>query len=404
MKELADYVLMDQLQSGNHGTFYLARPPSRLRLTDEVVAIKILDRHATDNEFKRMAAELKVLLDLSHPRLVDVVDAGHDNGRLYYATRYYEDGGMTAGPCHDLAAVLTQIADAAEAAHALHQIGVAHRDIKPANILLAGGRGHLSDLGVANYADAHFTATGSSPVGTLTYSDPRLIHGDRAGPSSDVWSLGATLHMVVTGESVLGDIPNAHLAAAIEYVLAATVMISASCPADVASVVDRATNLEPANRHSSAAELAVELRTLAGFYRRVPDQGLDVPAPQPTPPPPSASPIGGDVGAFEFDDGRRFTIATDAILGREPGTHDRVKDGTAVPFALDSEPTMSRAHLLVTVDGAEVAVTDLSANGTELRRAGMAAAELLPPGQAVPISDGDALLVGQRIATYRLQP
>ena len=282
MKSIADYELIEQLQPGNHGTFYKARPPGRLGHEQDVVAVKILDRHATDNEFKRMAAELQLLLELDHPRIVDVLDAGHEDGRLYYVTRFYHEGGLPLGPASDPGKVVSQVADAAEAAHALHEVGVAHRDIKPSNILLAGGRGHLSDLGVANYADANFTTTGSSPVGTLAYADPRLIHGDPAGRASDIWSLGATLHAAITGQSVLGEIPNAHLAGAIEYVLSATVNISPSCPPAIAAVVAKATHAERPQRYLTGEELAAELRKVAS---ELAGGG----APFAAPPPPSAA-------------------------------------------------------------------------------------------------------------------
>ena len=263
MNSFADYELVEQLQPGNHGTFYLARPPARLNHDADQVALKILDRHATDNEFKRMAAELQLLIELRHPHLVDVLDAGHEDGRLFYAMRYYSDGSLPLGPAADLAAVATQVADAAEAAHALHEVGVAHRDIKPSNILLANGRGHLSDLGVANYADANFTTTGSSPVGTLAYADPRLIHGDPAGRASDVWSLGATLHAAVVGRSVLGDIPDAHLAGAIEYVLSAVATVAPSCPSPLAEIVAKATHVERPERFLTGQDMADELRSAA---------------------------------------------------------------------------------------------------------------------------------------------
>ena len=309
MNSFADYELVDQLQPGNHGTFYIARPPARLNHSEELVALKILDRHATDNEFKRMAAELQLLIELQHPHIVAVIDAGHEDGRLFYATRYYRDGSLALGPSSDLAAVATQVADAAEAAHALHEVGVAHRDIKPSNILLAGGRGHLSDLGVANYADANFTTTGSSPVGTLAYADPRLIHGDPAGRASDVWSLGATLHAAVVGHSVLGDIPNAHLAGAIEYVLSAVANVSPSCPPPLAAIVAKATHVERPERYLTGEEMAYELRAAArqlatagpsaGAPAQVATPPGGVPSPRagaggapppPPPPPPSASP------------------------------------------------------------------------------------------------------------------
>ncbi|MDH3679589.1 MAG: protein kinase [Acidimicrobiia bacterium] len=301
MKTFADYELLDQLQPGNHGTFYRARPPARLNHDEDVVALKILDRHATDNEFKRMAAELQLLLELHHPFLVDVIDAGHESGRLFYATRFYHEGPLPLGPSNDLAAIATQVADAAEAAHALHEVGVAHRDIKPSNILLADGRGHLSDLGVANYADAHFTTTGSSPVGTLAYADPRLIHGDPAGRASDVWSLGATLHAAVTGQSVLGEIPNAHLAGAIEYVLAATAQVAPTCPPPIAAVVARATRPERPERYLTCADMAAELRAVSADYAGQSDRAAGRPGPPgppgaapPPPPPPPPAPVGID--------------------------------------------------------------------------------------------------------------
>jgi serine/threonine protein kinase len=291
VNSFADYELVDQLQPGNHGTFYLARPPARLNHGDELVALKILDRHATDNEFKRMAAELQLLLELQHPHLVDVIDAGHEDGRLYYATRYYRDGSLPLGPGNDLAAIATQVADAADAAHALHEVGVAHRDIKPSNILIADGRGHLSDLGVANYADANFTTTGSSPVGTLAYADPLLIHGEPAGRASDVWSLGASLHAAVVGYSVLGEIPNAHLAGAIEYVLSAVATVSPSCPPPLSTIVAKATHAERPERYLTGEEMAIELRTAARqLAAAAPRAGVPTPVAAPAqaaPPPPA---------------------------------------------------------------------------------------------------------------------
>lgn len=288
MRTFADYELVNQLQPGNHGTFYIARPPARLGYSEDLVALKILDRHATDNEFKRMAAELQLLLELEHPHIVGVVDAGHENGRLYYATRYFGDGSLPLGPSTDLAGVATQVADAAEAAHALHEVGVAHRDIKPSNILLAGGRGHLADLGVANYADANFTTTGSSPVGTLEYADPRLIHGDPPGRASDVWSLGATLHAALTGIGVLGEIPNAHLAGAIEYIMTAVPTVSPTCPEPLASIVARAIHPVRAERHLTAADLAADLRAAADQLAG--PRSVPPPPPPPAPPPPVAPP------------------------------------------------------------------------------------------------------------------
>lgn len=453
MNRVADFELIEQLQPGNHGTFYVARAPARLGLDEELVALKVLDRHASNNEFKRMAAELEVLLEVNHRHLVDVIDAGHDQGRLYYATRYFQDGSVEPGPTDDIAGVATQIADAAEAAHALHEIGVAHRDIKPSNILLQAGRGHLSDLGVANYTDAQFTATGSSPVGTLAYTDPRLIHGDPPGRSSDIWSLGAALHLAVTGESVIGEIPNAHLAAAIEYVLGAEARLAPGCPTTVGAVVARATQPERVDRYHTALELAADLRALAGdrLFVEIPGPGTDTdegrrpfpiddgrqasaalaPYQQPVfvighrssagyfnrPDAPFCRVSGEQrdalgpwrvergprppLGVLLVDGGPSHLVQWDLLLGRQPEFDDRVAQGLAAPVAFPSEVTMSRAHLYLELRQWDVVVTDLSTNGTKIRSSGYDDLRPLPPGEAVILADGDVLMLESRSVNFR---
>lgn len=451
MKRIADYQIVEQLQTGNHGTFFVARAPSRLELDDDLVAIKVLERHATDNEFKRMAAELDVLLRLDHPYLVDVLDAGHEEGRLFYATRYFRDGSLDLGPSEDVADIACIMADAAEAAHALHEIGVAHRDIKPSNILLEEGRGHLCDLGVANYLQAQFTATGSSPVGTLAYADPALIRGAAPGRSSDVWSLGATLHAAVTGRSVLGDIPDHHLAAAIEYVFGAEPELAPDCPPVIGAIVARSIQADPADRYPTAAELAGALRRVAdrpwspvriepiendgttnqafpvaerppvgaataafrqpvfvvgarssaGHFNhpeavvcRVSGERRDPARPWPT-----ERGVRPPLGVLLGDDGSNHLVHWNLVIGREPESDPRVVDGWAAPVTFATVPTMSRAHLVIEVDDWAATATDVSTNGTRLLR--VDGEELmLGPNDSAVLNDGDLLLLGTRSLTY----
>ncbi|MEM9132387.1 MAG: FHA domain-containing serine/threonine-protein kinase [Actinomycetota bacterium] len=448
MKTFANYRLVREMAAGNHGTFHLAHPPADLGLDQDTVAIKILDRHASDNEFKRMAAELQILLDLNHPHLVPVLDAGHDQGRLYYTTPYYPDGGLGAGPATDPRLVATVVADAAEAVHALHDRGVAHRDIKPSNILLADGRGRLADLGVANYLDARFTATGARPVGTLIYSDPRLIHGDSPGRSSDIWSLGAALHMALTGHSLIGEIPNSHLAEAIEYVLNAEPLIHPSCPPALAAVIGRAAQVDRLDRHPTAEEFAAELRAFAAEPGAAPRlssptaavdddeaaSGFPLHRRAPTPDlAPYAYPIpviGARSGAGHFnhpearhcrvtgqprtedgswiserrtrpplgvlvdDEGRSVVVQWELVIGRKTEVDPAVAEGTAQGVDHPDQVTMSRVHVRIAVDGWDVRAVDESSNGTGLRRDGETTP--LPTGEPVPLRSGDQLIVEGR--------
>ena len=138
MERIADYELLDRLGAGNHGEFWLARPPTRLGLpADVLVAVKVLGMRATENDFRRMANELRVHASVQSANLASVLDAGHQEGRLFYAMTYYPDGSLEH-PARPLErrAVLRAVAGAARACHALHEVGVAHRDIKPGNILI----------------------------------------------------------------------------------------------------------------------------------------------------------------------------------------------------------------------------------------------------------------------------
>lgn len=263
MKRIADYELTRVLGPGNHGTFYLAPTPSRLRWSEPRVALKVLDRRATDSEFKRMAAELRTLLSLDHPNLVEVLDAGHDKGRLFYAMPYYGDGPLPRGPvasAEATASVVNYVADAAEAAHALHDVGVVHRDIKPANILLDGSRGLLSDLGVANFVTSDFTATGTSAVGSVAFADPTLLEGQPPGRATDIWSLAATLHVALTGRFVTGEIPDHHLGAAIRHVFTAVPTVAEGCPDSIAPIIRAAISRDRHDRPPTALTFAYQLR------------------------------------------------------------------------------------------------------------------------------------------------
>ncbi len=220
MRRIADYELQHPLGSGNHGEFYLAQPPSRLGLETDRVAVKVLGLQASDDAFRRVANELKLFASLDCPQLVTLYDAGQQEGIFYYAMEYFERGSLAA-PTEvvERAGVLRALADAARAAHALHEAGVAHRDIKPANVMLSDSGGKLSDLGLAQILSPGQTVTGIGPIGTIEFMEPSLILGERAGRASDIWSLGATMHRALTGACMYGQIPDKDLVAALRHVV-----------------------------------------------------------------------------------------------------------------------------------------------------------------------------------------
>ena len=263
MQKIADYELIKPLGSGSHGQFFLARKPPRLPVDVEFVAVKVFAGTSTADVFRRAARELKAFAAVSSPYIVSLYDAGQHDGVFYYSMEYLP-GGSLAEPAEPAAppAIIAAVRDAALAVAALHAAGLAHRDIKPGNIMLREGGGKLSDLGLAHVMLPGMTLTGMGPVASVEYTDPELLQGGRAGPASDVWSLGATLHRALTGVGIYGeDLPADDGLLALRKVLSAKPQVADGLPPDVAELVAACTG--PAEGRPSAAEFAERLQAAA---------------------------------------------------------------------------------------------------------------------------------------------
>lgn len=264
MDSIADYVLHAQMGNGNHGTFYRATPPARLGIDDEFVALKVLNNQATDDDFRRIANELRLLNSLESEYLVRLIDAGNAKGRLFLTTRYYAEGSLDdAHGRIDAAITLRAVSDAAFGAHALHEVGVAHRDIKPTNVLLDSGRGYLADLGLAQLLDQTTTTTGAGPIGSIEYIDPEIIWGNQASRRTDVWSLAMTMYRALTGTGALGEIPTTGILDACKHVLHTRPNFDAAPNDKTREVLERATAEDHDARYATAAEFAGDVLSLA---------------------------------------------------------------------------------------------------------------------------------------------
>jgi serine/threonine protein kinase len=260
MRRIADYTFVELLGEGNHGRFYKALPPERLGLDAEYVAVKVLDKNASADDYKRFANELKLFAAIKSPFLVTLYDAGHQAGTLYYAMEYFPMGSLERpATAPNRAEVLRAVACAARGAHAMHEVGVAHRDIKPANILLHASGAKLSDLGLAQILNPGQTVTGTGPLGTIEYLEPSVIRGERASRSSDIWALGVTLHKALTGKSVFGELPTNDILAALKHLLQARPMIDPTLPKDIRALIETCLAESPTDRPPTAAALADRL-------------------------------------------------------------------------------------------------------------------------------------------------
>jgi eukaryotic-like serine/threonine-protein kinase len=254
---IGDYHLVRWLGEGNHGNFYLADVPPRLQLGVDHVVVKVLDGASSNDGFRRATRELRVFASIQSPYLVTLYDAGQDGNSFFYAMEYFPMGSL-AEPSRPVgrAQVLKALADAARAAHALHEAGVAHRDITPANIELYEQGAKLSDLGMAQLLTPGLTVTGMGPIESVEYIDPILVSGGRASRATDIWSLGVVMHRALTGHGVYGELPAEDPLLALRRVLSSTPTLDPSLSPAEAQLISSCLAPDPADRPPTAEDVA----------------------------------------------------------------------------------------------------------------------------------------------------
>ncbi|MEK7483303.1 MAG: serine/threonine-protein kinase, partial [Planctomycetota bacterium] len=199
------YTLLKKLGKGSMGVVYKAR-----RNEDEALfAIKILSSHLGQdmNFIKRFLREAKHCIDLEHENIVKAYEVGFSNDRYYFTMEFIEGEDLRkklnrTGPFQEteILAILTQISRALDYADSINLI---HRDIKPDNIIIdPEGVAKLCDLGLAKVgmSDNHSLTQAGMVVGTPFYISPEQCRGKALDIRSDIYSLGATLYHMATGQ------------------------------------------------------------------------------------------------------------------------------------------------------------------------------------------------------------
>lgn len=177
------------------------------------VAVKelVLDETLSADEARRQKdrtlREARAVAQLSHPNVIVVHDVVEHGERPYIVMELIEGGSLAdrlsrTGPvdAREAARIGIALLGALRVAHAA---GVLHRDLKPANVLVEAGseRVVLTDFGIAQVSGATTLTETGSFVGSPEYTAPERMSGERTGPESDLWSLGAMLCAALTGES-----------------------------------------------------------------------------------------------------------------------------------------------------------------------------------------------------------
>jgi len=140
-----------------------------------------------------------------HRHVVPVLDTGEEDGNPFIVSRYMPGGDVqgllaAAGGRLEVSRAVEIAADVTRALEHAHSREVVHRDLKPANVWIDDdGHARLGDFGLAT-TEARSRVSGGTLVGTVAYLPPEQAVGDAAGPASDLYSLGALLYEMLTGQ------------------------------------------------------------------------------------------------------------------------------------------------------------------------------------------------------------
>lgn len=247
------YRLIRRIASGGMGEVWAGVDTP----TGRDVAVKVMHPHTADEvEFaQRFRDEARYAAALVHPNIVDVYDSGDDDGLAYLVMELVEGGTVAelieARGALDAATVRSILRQTAAALGVAHRAGLVHRDVKPSNILVGrDGVAKLADFGIVHATDGAGLTRPGALVGSPHYVSPEQATGAEASGASDLYSLGAVAHEMLTGVKPFDR--GTPLAIALAHVMEPPPELPADTPADLADLVTALLAKDPAGRPASA--------------------------------------------------------------------------------------------------------------------------------------------------------
>ena len=277
-KTVSHYLILEKLGAGGMGVVFKARDTTLGRF----VALKFLPESVTElpgdsQALERFKREARAASAIDHPNICTIHEIGEYENQPFLVMQLLEGQTLNqyiSGKPLPMTEFLDKAVHLADALQAAHSKGILHRDIKPANIFITStGQVKLLDFGVAKVmrgrrneesAPSEFLTGPGIAMGTAAYMSPEQARGEELDARADLFSFGAVLYEMATGQPAFpGKTTPVIFDAILNQAPVRPSLLNAGLHPEVERIIDKALEKDPKRRYQTASELRDDLEAAA---------------------------------------------------------------------------------------------------------------------------------------------